>query len=55
MYRLIRVLLLAPFLFVGLAQSAPISEEAIQRRFEEGVALMSSSPKEAVEVFKILY
>ena len=47
--------MLAPFLFVGLAQSAPLSEEAIQRRFEEGVALMSSSPKEAVEVFKILY
>jgi len=55
MYHLMRVLLLAPFLFVGLAQSAPLSEEAIQRRFEEGVALMSSSPKEAVEVFKILY
>ena len=55
MHRFIRVLLLAPFLFVGLAKSASLSEDAIQRRFEEGVALMSSNPEEAIEVFKILY
>jgi len=55
MYRLIRVLFMAPFLFVGIAQAAPLSEEAIQRRFQEGVALMSSDPEKAVEIFTILY
>jgi hypothetical protein len=46
---------MAPFLFVGIAQAAPLSEEAIQRRFQEGVALMSSDPEKAVEIFTILY
>ena len=61
MPRYIWALITAPFLFnaIEIAIAAPptlnISEEAIQRRFEEGVLLMSSDPKEAVEIFKILY
>ena len=51
----IKRVLIAPFFFIALAHSAPLSQEAIQRRFEEGVALMGTDPKEAAEVFKILY
>ena len=47
----IKRVLIAPFFFVALAHSAPLSQEAIQRRFEEGAALMSTNPKEAAEVF----
>ena len=53
-----RALSLAPLLFCGFVFSAPplpISEEAIQRRFEDGITLMSSNPEEAVEVLKLLY
>jgi hypothetical protein len=55
MVRLIRVLLIAPFFIVSIAYGAQPSQEAIQRRFEQGVALMESDPAEAVEIFKILY
>lgn len=56
MIRYLRVLL-APFLLIGVVCAAPQtpSPEAVQRRFEEGVALMSTNPEEAVEIFKILY
>ena len=53
-----RALSLAPLLFCGFVFSAsplPISEEAIQRRFEDGITLMSSNPEEAVEILKLLY
>lgn len=63
-----RALLLAPLFFLNNAlaapptsgllqksQSAPLSPEAIQRRFEQGVALMESNPDEAVQIFKILF
>jgi hypothetical protein len=55
MFRLMGVLLLAPFFIITIAYGAPLSQEAIQRRFEQGAALMESNPAEAVEVFKILY
>jgi hypothetical protein len=53
-----RALSLAPLLFCGLVISAPplpISEEAIQRRFEDGITLMSTQPEEAAEILKLLY
>lgn len=53
--------LLAPILFFSFENlyAAPpvikISDEAIQRRFEEAIELMSSDPAEAASIFKILY
>jgi hypothetical protein len=51
----VRALILTPFFVIQFAHSSPLNQDAVQRRFEQGILLMQSDPKQAVEIFKILF